>query len=106
MGEEAKKDGRKRRDELLTYLRKLAKWKNNDAVKLVFLEQEEIDKIDELDLAGLVELKRNANGTLEIKFVDKVRVLAMLRELLDQRDSGALEEFMAAWSGPEDGDEA
>ena len=74
-------------------------------VKLAFLEPELVDEVDKLDLTGVVELKRNANGTFEVKFVDKVRVLAMLRELLEQREDGRLGEFMDALR-PGDGDEA
>lgn len=91
--------------ELVAYLRKLAKWKNNDVVKLAFLEQEDVEQVDRLDLTGVVELKRNANGTFEAKFVDKVRVLAMLRELMEERRDGELESFLDGLYRPEDGDE-
>ena len=100
-----RKEEQKDRQELTAYLRKLAKWKNNDVVKLAFLDPEDAERVDKLDLTGVVELKRNANGTFEAKFVDKVRVLAMLRELLEQREDGRLEEFMDALR-PGDGDEA
>ena len=94
------------RRELVAYLRKLAKWKNNDVVKLAFLAAEDAERVDKLDLTGVVELKRNANGTFEAKFVDKVRVLAMLRELMEERRDGALEDFLDGLSGPGDGGEA
>lgn len=92
------------RRELVAYLRKLVKWKSNDAAKLALLEQNNLDQVDTLDLTGVVELKRNANGTFEAKFVDKVRVAAMLRELLEERRDGALEDFLNGLSGPGDGD--
>ena len=72
------------RQELLDELRRLARWKNNDVVKLAFLDGEEADGVDALDLSGVVELRRNANGTFEAKFVDKVRVLGMIRELMEE----------------------
>ena len=97
---------RKNRQELLAQLRKLAKWKNNDAVKLAFLEPENVERVDELDLSGVAELKRNSNGTFEAKFVDKVRVLAMLRELMEEQQDGELGELLDRLCGPEDGDEA
>ncbi|MDE6260222.1 MAG: XRE family transcriptional regulator [Oscillospiraceae bacterium] len=106
MGTQEKSEEQKIRQELVAYLRKLAKWKNNDVVKLAFLESEGADQVDKLDLTGVVELKRNANGTFEAKFVDKVRVLAMLRELMEERRDGKLEDFLDGLSGPEDGDEA
>lgn len=93
MGTEDRQDSAKRRKELLAYLRKLAKGKNNDVVRLAFLEPGNLEVVDRLDLTGVAEFKRNANGALEVKFVDRVKVLAMLRELLDQED-GALEAFL------------
>ena len=49
--------------------------------------------------------KRNANGTFEAKFVDRVRVLTMLRELLDERRDGALSDFLDGLYQPQGGDE-
>ena len=100
-----KSEAQELRRELMAYLRRLAEWKNNDVVKLAFLEGEAANQVDDLDLTGVVELKRNANGTFEAKFVDKVRVLAMLRELMEERRDGALEDFLDGLGGPEDGDE-
>ncbi len=97
-----KNSGQLDRQELISYLRRLAKWKNNDVVKLAFLEREQIGQVDRLDLSGVVELRRNANGTFEAKFVDKVRVLAMLRELLDQRRDDQLEGFLDSLYRPEE----
>ena len=105
MSKQDRSEEQKIRRELIAYLRKLAKWKNNDVVKLAFLEPEEVDRVDQLDLTGVVELKRNANGTFEAKFVDKVRVLAMLRELMEERRDGKLEDFLDGLSGSGDGDE-
>lgn len=106
MGTQEKETERMDQEKLLDHLCQLAEWKNNDVVKLAFLEPENVDQVDKLDLTGVVELKRNANGTFEAKFVDKVRVLAMLRELMDERRDGALEDFLDGLSGAEDGDEA
>ncbi len=102
MGERPEDMGR---EELLKYLKRLAEWKNNDVVKLAFLEPENADVVDQLDLTGVVELKRNANGTFEAKFVDRVRVLGMLRELMEERRDGELGDFLDGLYGPEDGDE-
>ena len=93
------------REELLEYLRQLAEWKNNDVVKLAFLEDEEAERVDALDLSGVVELRRSANGAFEAKFVDKVRVLAMLRELLEERRDGALKDLLDGLYQAPDGDE-
>ncbi len=105
MGTQERAEEQKLRQELVARLRKLARWKSNDVVKLAFLEAGDGAQVDKLDLTGVMELKRNANGTFEAKFVDKVRVLAMLRELVEERRDGALEEFLDGLSRPGDGDE-
>ena len=105
MGGKKKKPGEMGQEELLEYLRRLVEWKNNDVVKLALLGPEDGQQVEKLDLSGVVELKRNANGTFEAKFVDKVRVLAMLRELMEERRDGTLGEFLDGLYGPEDGDE-
>ena len=105
MGTQEKSEEQRIRRELVAYLRKLIRWKNNDVVKLAFLEGADETRVDGLDLTGVAELKRNANGTFEAKFVDKVRALAMLRELMEERRDGALENFLDGLSKPEDGDE-
>ncbi len=98
-GEKREKSGR-RREELLRYLRKLAKCRNNDVMKLAFLEPENRDMLNKLDLTGVAELRRGTNGTLEVKFVDRIKVLTMLRELLEE-DGGSVEELLAALDGEE-----
>ena len=105
MDTQEKNARQKARQELVGQLRKLVKWKNNDVVKLAFLEGEEAEQVDGLDLSGVVELRRNANGTFEAKFVDKVRVLAMLRELMEEGRDGALEDFLDGLCPPRDGGE-
>ena len=105
MGGKRKKPGEMGQEELLEYLRRLVEWKNNDVVKLALLGPEDGPKVEELDLSGVVELKRSANGVFEAKFVDKVRVLAMLRELMEERRDSALGEFLDGLYGPEGGDE-
>ena len=105
MGGKKKKSGEMGQEELLEYLRRLVEWRNNDVVKLAMLGPEDGPNVEELDLSGVVELKRSANGTFEAKFVDKVRVLAMLRELMEERRDGALGEFLDGLYEPEDGDE-
>ena len=101
MATDEKKQARQHRKELVSCLRRLARWKANDAVKLAFLEPEELGAMEELDLLGVTELRRNANGTVEVKFVDRVKVLEMLREMLREEQHGALEEYLAELGGEE-----
>ena len=65
-----------------------------------------IDEDERNVSTGVVELKRNANGTFEARFVDKVRVLAMLRELMDDRQDCELEDFLNGLYQPGEGDGA
>lgn len=71
-------------DELL---KKLAASSPNDAVKLLFLEEDELDRLDMLDLGLIKEIKRAANGAIELKLIDRLEIIRQLAEL--DSDSGA-----------------
>ena len=93
------------REEMLDRLRRLADRRVNDAVKLAFLREETAGQVDDLDLSGLVELKRSEKG-FEAKFVDQIKVLEMMRDLMERSDTQAAEEFFRALSetpGAEEG---
>lgn len=83
------------REEMLDRLRRLADRRVNDAVKLAFLREETAGQVDDLDLSGLVELKRSEKG-FEAKFVDQIKVLEMMRDLMERSDTQAAEEFFRA----------
>lgn len=104
MGKEEEKIRNRARRELMESLRRLARWRKNDGVKLVFLDPEELDRVDGMDLMGIREVKRAGNGAIEVKFVDQMAVLEMLRQMQNGQD-GALESFTAALRSAEDGDE-
>lgn len=76
------------RQKIMDELRKLARYKCNDVVKLAFLRAEDGEQIDRLDLKGLAELKRGSNGTIELKLVDRLRVLELM-DRIDQRETEA-----------------
>ena len=86
------------RKEMLARLRKLADRRVNDAVKLAFLDAEQVEQVDELDLSGQVELKKTERG-FEARFVDQIKVLEMMRELMEQSSTEAAEEFFQALNG-------
>ena len=92
------------REEMLERLRRLADRKVNDAVKLAFLDPETADRVDDLDLSGLVELKRT-DKSFEARFVDQIKVLEMMRELMREDESQAAAEFFRALNGAADGGE-
>lgn len=90
------------RQKIMEELGKLARYRCNDAVRLAFLTEEEAGKISRLDLTGLTELKRGSNGSIEIKLVDRLRVLELM-DRIDQRESD--EDLGAFLSGLGKGEE-
>ena len=63
-------------------LRKMAFGKPNDCVKLAMCEDVDIEK---LDLSMLTEIKRSEKGTVEIKLLDRTKVLEQLAALAPAR---------------------
>ncbi len=96
-----KKPYRQIERELVLRLARKMMNKSNDAVKLAYLEGDNLtEQIGALDLSLLSELKRNANGTVEIKLVDRVKALTELTALLREMDgvpaTGQAESFYLA----------
>ena len=54
------------RARLLRRMERLAGCRVNDAVKLAFLDGEQLGEIDGLDLGALKEFKRSGNGAVEL----------------------------------------
>ena len=69
-----------KREHILTEIRRLVKGRVNDAVRLAYLDELDLDEIGKLDLSGIKEFKRSGNGTVEIKFVDRLEALQWLSE--------------------------
>ena len=82
------------REELLEQMRALACAKVNDAVKLVYLPQEERDAIGRLNLTALAEFRRSGAGTVEMRFVDRMKALETLLELLSPGGEEQVESFL------------
>ena len=81
-------------------LRKLAFGKANDCVKLALCEDVDIEK---LDLSMLTEIKRSEKGTVEIKLLDRTKVLEQLAALAESGDDGAERFLQALAQGMEEG---
>ena len=64
-------------------LRKMAFGKVNDCVKLALSEYEDIAK---LDLSMLTEIKRSDKGGVELKLLDRTKILAQLAQLCDDEE--------------------
>ncbi|HJB80782.1 XRE family transcriptional regulator [uncultured Flavonifractor sp.] len=84
------------RSRLLELMEELAKCKANDAVKLAFLEEGELEEINRLDLTALTGFKRTDKGSIEVQLVDRLTVLKLLVELAGGQEEKAAE-FFQAW---------
>jgi hypothetical protein len=91
----------KRKPESADVLRKLgdlASGKANDTVRLVFLGAKDVDLLDQLDLSLLSEIKRGANGVIEVKLINRLEALELLAKLVGagQKEHQGAEEFYRA----------
>jgi hypothetical protein len=78
----------------------------NDAVKLALLHAEDgPEAVDGLELSLLSEIRRSANGTLELRLADRLGALRLLAELLGGDEEGAARFFRAMEKAAEHGDD-
>lgn len=84
--------GKVTKEDVIRRLAELAFARSNDCVTLVLAEKPQLSR---LDLSLLSEVKRNEKGLVEIKLLDRLKVLQQLAEALGGDDSGA-EEFLRA----------
>lgn len=75
-----------RRDIAQGYLR-LAFGCVSDSIRLLYSEDTEKEKLDEMDFFNVSEIKRKKGGDVEIKFFDRLKALEKLQQLCDERDS-------------------
>lgn len=91
--------GRLTRQDVARRMAELAFGRANDCVRLV-LEQE--PKLEKLDLSLLSEVKRSDKGAVEVRLIDRLRVLEQLIALTGS-DGGAMESFLQALQNGGDG---
>ena len=96
MARERKTDLEKIRQQL----RKMAFGKPNDCVKLALCEDVDIAS---LDLSLLTEIRKSEKGSVEIKLMDRSKVLEQLAGMADQGDERAERFLEAPLKGMEDG---
>ena len=78
-------------DDIIRRLGDLAFGKSNDIVKLVMENELLGEQVGKLDLSLLSELKRNNNGTVEVKLVNRLDALELLAKLLGIEKEGKSE---------------
>jgi len=84
--------------ELIGQIRELAFGRANDAVKLLFLEPEQMGMVDALDLRMVSEIKRGSGGAIEVKLVSRLALLELLSKLMEgsETESSRAENFFRA----------
>lgn len=94
------RSGRLTKQDVARRMAELAFGKANDCVKLVLEQEPELDK---LDLSLLSEVKRSDKGAVEVRLIDRLRVLEQLSQMTGD-DSGGMESFLQALrNGGDDG---
>lgn len=76
------------REDVIAALSKLAFGRVNRGVELAYLEAATPQRIRQMDLSAVAEFKRNSNGTVEVKFIDRVKALTALYEMLGGSEDG------------------
>ena len=66
------------REDVIEALKEIAFGRVNRGVELTYLSEPTAQLIRKMDLSAVAEFKRNANGTVEVKFVDRVKALSAL----------------------------
>ena len=79
-----------RKKDVLRRMLRLADRKSNDSVRLAFLSGEGGERIADMDLGALTELKRHGNGAVEVKLVDRLAVLEALYGMVKDGGDEAL----------------
>ena len=71
----------------------------SDAVKLLFSDDIDIEKIEEMDLFNISEIKRKKGGDIEIKFFDRLKAMEHLEEMCEPTTSGEVSLYTAIEKG-------
>lgn len=95
-----KRDRAREMEKVKEQLRRMAYGKANDCVKLALCTEVDIDK---LDLSLLTEIKRSDKGVVEIKLVDRIRVLERLAAMAGDGNEQAEEFLQLLVKGMDDG---
>lgn len=91
------REGTVDRQDVIRRLSELAFGSVNDCVRLVM---EEDPKLDALDLSLVSEIRRSDKGGVEVKLIDRLRVLEQLTRLTGE-SGNEMEAFLQALRGGE-----
>lgn len=89
------------REDVLSRMWKLANAKAADAVKMACTPQEDWGDVKKLELDCLTEFKRGSNGVIELRFVDRGKLLERLLDGVDHSGEEQVDRFLRAMAGEE-----
>lgn len=87
------------REDIVKRMWRLANAGAEDAVRLACFPPEEWQGVDKLELDALTEFKRGSNGVVELKFVDRGRLLERLLDMVDRSGEDQVDRFLQAMEG-------
>lgn len=88
------------RERVVQRLYEMALGRANDAVRLAYF-QEPTEEVKKLDLGAVAEFRRSNLGSVEIKFIDRVKAMQALAGMLEG-EGGEAEEFFRAMVNAEE----
>ena len=74
-----------KRKDVLKELYEIGFGRANDAAKLVFMDRDDRDTVDGLDLSLLSEVRRTDKGAVEVKLLNRLDALRMLLAEMEGR---------------------
>ena len=92
------REGRLRREDVLRRLAELAFGQPNECVRLAL---EELPDLKGLDLSLLSEIRRSDKGLVEIRLIDRVKVLERLEQAMGDEGDG-MGALLQALGSPEE----
>ena len=78
---------KKLRQKALKKLYEMAFSQSRDAFSLLYLSEEDMSALEDRDLRQVASLHKAANGGVEIKLVDKAKLIGMLLEATSDEDA-------------------
>ena len=85
-----------RREDVIRKLWELAAAPVGDVIRLILTDEPTKEEIEGLNLKAVVELKRGANGSVEVKLIDRVKVLGTLGTMVGGGGQDGPEELIRA----------
>lgn len=92
-----------RKKDVLRRLGEIALGRSNDAVKLAFCDPAYLD-IDSMDLTMISELRKGANGSVELKLFNRIDALKVMMDAVRDEAGGEALQFLQTLNDAEAGD--